>query len=123
MLWWQLENCVEFKKKEGYVYSTIYRIIQRYKQFKTTKDLPRSGRPRKLNNKQMAQITHRLNNTSGISQRNLGARKRVKAPKYVKDQEKRARKNCGVLYRQISKDCFIVMDDEKYFGLSGVDIP
>ncbi|CAF1630651.1 unnamed protein product [Didymodactylos carnosus] len=92
----------------------------------------------------MAQITRRLNNNSEISQRNFGVhyniahttiernlmqrtsirpRKRIKAPKYVKDQEKRAQKNCGVLYRQIPKDCFIVMDDEKYFGLSGADIP
>ena len=50
-------------------------------------------------------------------------RKRIKAPQYIKDQEERAQKNCGVLYRQISKECFVIMDDEKYFSLSGVDIP
>ncbi|CAF1166236.1 unnamed protein product [Didymodactylos carnosus] len=55
--------------------------------------------------------------------RSIRPRKRIKAPKYVKDQEKRAQKNCDVLHRQIPKDCFIVMDDEKYFDSSGVDIP
>ena len=112
--------------------------------FKTTKDSPRSGRPRKLTNKQIKSIALKLNNTSGISHRNLSRRynvdhrtigrnlkqrtnirprKRIKAPKYIKDQEQRAKRNCGFLYRHIPNDIFIVMDDEKYFTLSGVDIP
>ncbi len=133
-----------FFKKQGYCYSTIYRIIQRYSQFKTTKDLPRSGRPRKLSDKQMKTMAFNLNNKSGISHRILSGRynvyyttigknlkqridirprKRIKAPKYVKGQEKRAQKNCDFLYRQIPENCFIIMDDEKYFSLSGADIP
>ncbi len=48
-----LKTTWNFFKKEGFCYSTIYRIIKRYVQFKTTKDLPRSGRPRKLSNKQI----------------------------------------------------------------------
>lgn len=139
-----LKNTWNFFFKEGYCYSTIYRIIQRYLQFKTTKDLPRSGRPRKLSDKQMKTIAFNLDNTSGISHRilsrrynvhyrtigrnlkqrtNVRPRKKVKAPKYIHDQESRAQKNCGVLYRAISEDCCIIVDDEKYFGLTGVDIP
>ncbi|CAF4550535.1 unnamed protein product [Rotaria socialis] len=135
---------MECFKKEGCCYSTVYRVIQRYVQFKVTTDLPRSGRPRKLNNKQMKSIAFTVNNNSGISHRILSRRynvdhrtigrnlkqrthirprQRIKAPKYVKDQEKRAQKYSGFLYRHISNNCFIVMDGEKYFSLSGVDIP
>ncbi len=32
-------------------------------------------------------------------------------------------KKTGQLYRRISSNCFIIMDDEKYFSLSNVDIP
>ncbi|CAF1451256.1 unnamed protein product [Rotaria sordida] len=84
----------------GYCYSTVYRIIQQYLQFKTTKDLSKSGRPRKLNNQQMKSIAFTLNNNSGISheilsryynidyrtigrnlkqQTNIRSRKRIKA--------------------------------------------
>jgi hypothetical protein len=139
-----LKTTWNFFKKEGFCYSTIYRIIQRYVQFKTTKDLPRSGRPRKLTNKQMKTMAFTLNNKSGISHRilssrynvhyrtigrnlkqrtNIRPRKRIKAPKYINDQQTRAQKNCGFLYRQSLDNCFIIMDDEKYFSLSGVDIP
>ena len=139
-----LKTTWNFFKKEGYCYSTIYRIIQRYAQFKTTKDLPRSGRPRKMNNKQMKSIVLTLNNNSGISQRFLSAcykvdqrtigrnlkqrtkirpRKRIRAPKYIKDQQYRAKKHCGFLYRHIPNNYYIIMDDEKYFGLTGVDVP
>ncbi|CAF3421057.1 unnamed protein product [Rotaria socialis] len=104
------------KKKEGCCYSTVHRVIQRYVQFKATTDLPRSGRPRKLNNKQTKSIAFTVNNNSGISHRilsrrynvdhrtigrnlkqrtNIRPRQRIKAPKYVKNQEKRAQKHCG----------------------------
>ena len=61
-----LKTTWNFFKKEGYCYSTIYRIIQRCAQFKTTKDLPRFGRPRKLNNKQMKSIVLTSNNNSRV---------------------------------------------------------
>ena len=38
------------------------------------------------------------------------------------DQEKRSRKNCVKLYRMILNGCDIVLDNEKYFGLSGDNI-
>ena len=38
------------------------------------------------------------------------------------NQEKTARKNCGKLYRMILNGCDIILDDEKYFGLSGDNV-
>ena len=38
------------------------------------------------------------------------------------DQEKKSRKNCGKLYRMILDGCDIVLDDEKYFDLSGDNV-
>ncbi|CAF4437862.1 unnamed protein product [Rotaria sp. Silwood2] len=38
------------------------------------------------------------------------------------DQEKRARKGCGKLYRVILNGYVIILDDEKYFGLSGDNV-
>ena len=35
------------------------------------------------------------------------------------EQETRAQKNCGKLYRMLVDGCDIVMDDEKYFKFSG----
>ena len=49
--------------------------------------------------------------------------KRTKAPKYSKSQWERVRKNCGQLYRKISNDYFVIMDDEKYFSLSNINMP
>ncbi|CAF1559357.1 unnamed protein product [Rotaria magnacalcarata] len=50
-------------------------------------------------------------------------RKRKKAPKMNSyDQEKRTQVNSGKLYRQILNVCDIIMDDEKYFGLSGDNV-
>lgn len=39
-----------------------------------------------------------------------------------KDQEERARKYCGKLYRLILNGYDIILDDEKYFGLSGDNV-
>ena len=48
--------------------------------------------------------------------------KRTKAPNYSKSQWERIRKNGGQLYRKISNDYFVIMDDEKYFSLSNVNM-
>ena len=92
----------------------------------------------------MRSIVWTLNSNSGISQQFLSARykvdqrtigrnlkqrtkirprKRIRAPKYIKDQQYRAKKHCGFLYRHIPNNYYIIIDDEKYFGLTGVDIP
>ena len=38
------------------------------------------------------------------------------------NQEKRARKHCGKLYRKLLNGCDLTLDDEKYFKLSGDNI-
>ena len=38
------------------------------------------------------------------------------------DQEKRARQNCGKLYRKFLNGCDLILDDEKYFKLSGDNV-
>ena len=85
-----------------------------------------------------------MNNRCGLSQRKLGRRfgvhhstisrtlrkrtsvvirKRRKAPKMnSEDQEKRARKNCGKMYRKLLSGCDVILDDEKYFKLSGNNV-
>lgn len=37
-------------------------------------------------------------------------------------QEKRARQNCGKLYRQLLNDFDLILDDEKYFKLAGDNV-
>ncbi|CAF4029601.1 unnamed protein product [Rotaria magnacalcarata] len=39
-----------------------------------------------------------------------------------KDQENRARKNCGKMYRKLLSGCDVILDDEKYFKLSGNNV-
>jgi transposase len=108
-----LKTTWNFFKKEGFCYSTIHRIIKRYVQFKTTKDLPRSGRPQELSNKQMKTMELTLNNKSDISHQilsrrynvhyrtigrnsqqrtNIRPRKRIEVPKYINGQQTRAQK-------------------------------
>ena len=50
-------------------------------------------------------------------------RKRRKAPKMNNEQQQvRARKNCGKLYRKLLNGCDLIMDDEKYFKLTGNNV-
>ena len=37
-------------------------------------------------------------------------------------QQVRARKNCGKLYRKLLNGCDLIMDDEKYFKLTGNNV-
>ena len=72
----------------------------------------------------------RLGRRFGVSQstisRNLKKRtsvriyKRRSASKYNnEDQQQRAKSNCLKLYKKLSPDCQLILDDEKYFTLSG----
>ena len=110
----------------------------------TTKFLPRKGRPVKINDRLLNELVSTINNKTGLSQRQTARRynvhqstisrtlrkrtsvvirKRRKAPKMNSDnQEKTARKNCSKLYRMILNGCDIILDDEKYFGLSGDNV-
>ncbi|CAF4016204.1 unnamed protein product [Rotaria magnacalcarata] len=117
---------------------------KKYLVYGTTQFLPRSGRPHKLSDKKLNATVKSINNKTGVTQREIARRRKVhhsticrtlkrrtsivirerkKAPKMDSyDQEKRAQVNCGKLYRLILNDCAIVMDDERYFGLSGDNV-
>ena len=50
-------------------------------------------------------------------------RKRKKAPKMdSEEQQRRARKNCAKLYRKLLNDYDLIIDDEKFFKLSGNNV-
>ena len=103
--------------------------------------MSRSGRPLKLSKKNLNNIVKSVNNRCGLSQhkiaqvhystisRNLQRRtsivirKHRKAPKMNNEQQQvRARKNCGELYRKLLNGCDLNMDDEKYFKLTGNNV-
>ena len=73
---------------------------------------------------------HRLGRRYGVNQsaisRNLKkltsirVYKRRSAPKYIsEDQQKQAKSDCLKLYKKISPNCQLILDDEKYFTFSG----
>ena len=115
--------------------------MKKYLQYGTTKDLSRSGRPLKLSKKNLNNI---VNNRCGLSQRQIARRfkvhystisrnlqrrtsivirKRRKAPKMNNEQQVPAQKNCGKsLYRKLFNGCDLIMDDEKYFKLTGNNV-
>ena len=139
-----IKTTVNYLKTKSIPERTIRYILKKYLSHGTTKFLPRKGRPFKINNKQLNGLVKTVNNKNGISQRQIARcfkvhqatisrksrkrtsiviRKRRKTPKMdSKDQEKRSRKNCGNLYRMILNGCDIMLDDEKYFGLSGDNV-
>ena len=122
----------------------MYYVLKKYLQYGTTKDLSRSGRPLKLPKKNLNNIVKSVNNRCGLSQRKIARRfkvhystisrnlqrrtsivirKRRKAPKMNNEQQQvRARKNCGKLYRKLFNGCDLIMDDEKYFKLTGNNV-
>ncbi|CAF1067840.1 unnamed protein product [Rotaria magnacalcarata] len=119
-------------------------MLRKYLVHQTTEFLPRKGRPVKITDRQLGGLVKTVNNKTGLSQRLIAKdynvhqstisrtlkrrtsvviRKRKKAPKINSEaQEKLAQKNCGKLYRMILNGCDIVLDDEKYFGLSGDNV-
>ena len=127
-------------RAEGVPRSTVYRIINRFQSNVPVKRLQGSGRPARLMtpvNKQRLRRT--VNHTTGRSQRALGAKfgcshqmisktlkkmgiscyKRIKVPKYKDNKAlKEAQKRCRKLYNKF-KDLDFLIDDEKYFGLTG----
>ena len=106
--------------------------------------MPRKGRPVKINDRLLNELVSTISNKTGLSQRQIARRynvhqstisrtlrkrtsvlirKRRKAPKMNSDnQEKTDRNNCAKLYRMILNACDIILDDEKYFGLSGDNV-
>ena len=121
-----------------------YIVLKKYLQYGTTKDLSLSGRPLKLSKKNLNNIVKSINNRCGLSQRKIARRfkvhystisrnlqrrtlivirKRRKAPKMNNEQQQvRARKNCGKLYQKLLNGCDLIMDNEKYFKLTGNNV-
>ena len=124
---------------EGCNRESIYRIIRNYESRKTTTRKTGSGRKAKIMNKDNLKKLKRLfDHRDNISQRK-GARKfgctqqyisnalkkigvkcykKIKSPEYSPDQIKAVKKQCRWMYQNYAKKLFI-LDDEKYFSLSG----
>lgn len=139
-----VKTTVNFFIKQNIPRSTIYYILTKYLKCGITKDEPRTGRPLKISNKKLNNLVKSINNRCGLSQRKMARRfrvhqstisrnlkkrtsivirKRHKAPKMnTEKQEKRARKNCGKLYRKLLDESDLIIDDEKYFKLSGNNV-
>ena len=135
---------INYFKKCDVPERTIRYILKKYLIYGTTKFLPCKGRPVKINDRLLNELMSTINNKTGLSQRQIARRynvhqstisrtlrkrtsvvirKRRKAPKMNSDnQGKTARKNCGKLYRMTLNGCDIILDDEKYFGLSGDNV-
>ena len=139
-----VKTTVNYFKKQNIPQNTVYYILKKYLRYGTTKDLPRNGRPVKLSTKDLNRLVKSVNNRCARSQRKLGRRfrvhqstisrnlrqrtsviirKRKKAPKMdSEEQQRRARKNCSKLYRKLLNDYDLIIDDEKFFKLSGNNV-
>ena len=125
---------------EGIPKKTVYDIIKRYLVRGTVERRRGSGRPaRKMKSRNRQRLKRMVNHKTGLSQRALAStfgcsqayickvikklkiayRQRMKVPKYKDPAAMReARKRCRILYRKFRLLHFVI-DDEKYFGLSG----
>jgi transposase len=135
------KSTVFYFVKLGITRSTIYRILTKYAKHEQTSSLPKSGRLTKISDKQLKMLVKAVNNKTGISQRRLGRRfdvaqstisrilkkrtdvrilKRTTAPKYTnEEQQQRAQSYCLKVYRLLTPGVQLIMDDEKYFSLTG----
>ena len=136
-----LKHTVNDFKKVTVPVRTIYNTITRYRKHNSTNYLPKTGRPKKISHQELKTLVRLIDNKVGVSQHRLGRRfgvnrstisrnlkkrtsvrvyKRRSAPKYISEnQQKRAKSNCLKLYKKISPSCQLILDDEKYFTLSG----
>ena len=127
--------------KQGIPRQTICDVSKRDDERRTTKFLPKSGRPSRLSNKDVQALVKSVNNKTGISQRRIARRfevhqltisrtlknkttvkiyTRKSAPKYRNEnQTKRAQLNFWKLYKVLKLHVQLILDDEKYFSLTG----
>jgi transposase len=136
-------TCQHFTR-EGIPRTTIYNIIAKYEKYGKYEDLPRSGRPPKINTQKVKRLEKMVNNTSGIGQSTLANKfgvhqstisrvlknktdirdyKKRKTPKYENNQQDRAVTASRRMVVKLFKDKDVVLDDEKYFKLSNPEIP
>ena len=123
---------------------TVYDIINRKENGLPAEDMPRKGRPPKMNQTKLAELQKSAQNKVGVSQRklakkfsvsktciqenltklNLKYRKRKTAPQYSDKQLEEIPKKCRKLRREITdQKTFIILDDEKYFSFGGDNMP
>ena len=127
--------------EQGIPPQTIDDILKRYDERKTTKFLPKSGRPSRLSNKDIQALVKNINNKTGISQRQLEQRlgvhqstilhtlknkttvkiyTRKPSSKYRNENEKRgAQLNSWKPYKVSKPQVQLILDDDKYFSLTG----
>lgn len=125
---------------EGVPRSTVFRILNR----KSSKRKPGSGRKAVVMTKTKAAILRRqFVNKSGVSTReaarkfncshqyiskvlkksHIPARKKKRSPDYTEQQIETLKTNCRWMYRNYSAGTSFILDDEKYFTLSGPQMP
>jgi transposase len=134
------KEIVQEIRKIGYKVRTIYNNIQRITETQKIQDLPRSGRKQKITPKIQRKIINAAKHRIGQSLRKLGQKlavhhstirkvlmdsgysyyKRQHKPKYSDKQLEIIPKRALKLYRSFLKpNTICIMDDEKYFTLSG----
>lgn len=135
-------DIVDIYRDQNISKSTIYRTIKECQEGIPCVNLPKSGRPRVLNQLRQGRLIEAAKHKIGISQRKLARRfnvgkttvfrtlsnknivfrKRRKAPKYTEAQLERIPRCCRALRRVHFVNKLIVMDDEKYFTLSNSEM-
>ena len=69
-----LKSTVNYFVKQEMKRRMVYSILQRYKQYGITKDLPRFGHPVKLSSRKLGDLLRKINNKSSVSQRHHARR-------------------------------------------------
>ena len=148
---WKNSDVVKHFELEGTARRTVYNTLNKLKTSQPIKETNRTGRPSTWKDGELQQQRQRkqrlkrlTNNRTGCSQRSLGRkfdvsqktigrqlsimgikyRRREKTPKYSVKQAKRARIASRQLLNLLRETEFqVVIDDEKYFTLSGDNMP
>ena len=130
---------VKHFQEEGYARSTLYSIIARHERKLSKKSKSGLGtKPRIFNLRKKMQLKKYLDHKDGVSvtsaakkfkcsritinywikRLNIRMRKKKKAPYYGPGQDVIAKRLCAYLYNKFKHKNFVI-DDEKYFTLTG----
>ena len=63
-----LKFTVNYFVKQGMERRMVYSVLQRYKQYRIMKDLPRFSHPVKLSSRKLDDLVRKITNKSGVSQ-------------------------------------------------------
>ena len=123
---------------------TIYQIIERFEERGNIDFKPIPGDKRRVRtNRKIEQVQREINKNPAISDRKLAAKLGIstktlgrikkelnvksyvkeKAPKYIKDQEIRAKRGARAIYNEMLRGKIIVMDDETYVHFDPSEVP